>query len=441
MDLTFITDLLSGKCVRKRYQEMLESQWYSRGDIQELQLIKLQKLMSHCYQNVPFYRNFMKMKGIVPTDFCSLSMIDELPIVTKETIKKNYIGFTPKNIGQIKGVKTSQTGGTTGSILIKRNDANTRSIIWAAYKRYEDWMRYKPGDKSLILMGGHVIMHHGYALYHDRVKRIVIDALKNQISINPYNTDKQTTSRIVEVITHNKIALIRGYSQYLYNLCQILKARGIGAHIPIVSTTAEPLMPEHRAMYLDVLGSEAFDQYGCGEIGGISFECDKHQGMHIAEEHVIVEQNAQNDLIVTDLDNYSMPFIRYHNGDQAIMDSSRCRCGREHRLIRQVNGRICDYVVGANDEYLHWAYFWHLVFDSGITQRRDLKKFQIIQSSKEEIIFKYVADKLSPQEEKVISDNIQSRLGGIKVRFSQEDDIPNAATGKYRPVINELLLH
>jgi hypothetical protein len=102
-------------------------------------------------------------------------------------------------------------------------------------------------------------------------------------------------------------------------------------------------------------------------------------------------------------------------------------------------GRTCDYVLGVNGQYLHWAYFWHLVFDSGISKKRDLKKFQIVQESQDTLIFKYVAEPLDLNETKVMSDNIKSRLGDMEIRFDRESDIPNTESGKYRPVINKLI--
>jgi phenylacetate-CoA ligase len=381
----------------------------------------------------------MKDKGIIPTDFNSLSMLDMFPMITKETIKNNYQDFIPKNIKKIRGIKTSQTGGTTGSILIKRNDASTRSSIWGAYRRFENWMSYYPGEKALILMGGHVIHHHNLK---DIVKSSTVrfhKYLKHQVSINPYGTDPSVLESIINILKKNDVKLIRGYGQYLYNLCQVIQNMGVQCKVPLITTTAEPLMPEHRRLFKEVLGADAFDQYGCGEIGGIAFECEKHEGMHITEERVIVEQNMNNDLIVTDLDNYAMPFIRYYNADQALISLDKCSCGREHRLIKQVMGRTCDYVLGVNGQYLHWAYFWHLVFDSGISKKRDLKKFQIVQESQDTLIFKYVAEPLDLNETKVMSDNIKSRLGDMEIRFDRESDIPNTESGKYRPVINKLI--
>lgn len=246
-------------------------------------------------------------------------------------------------------------------------------------------------------------------------------------------------NKIISTLIKQDIKLIRGYPQYLYNLCCIMEKRGISCKVPIIMTTAEPLLEEHRKLFKKVLGSESYDQYGCGEIEGIAFECSCHEGLHITEENVIVETDENNNLICTDLNNYSMPFIRYYNADQLIIKPEKCSCGRAHRLIGKILGRDCDYIIGLNGEYLHWAYFWHLIFDSNIAERRDLRKFQVIQNSRDNIEFHYVADELSSDEKNILEDNIRNRIGNVNIEFIQEKDIPNSKSGKYRPVINNLI--
>lgn len=102
-------------------------------------------------------------------------------------------------------------------------------------------------------------------------------------------------------------------------------------------------------------------------------------------------------------------------------------------------GRTCDYVTGLNGEFLHWAYFWHLIFDSNVAKTRKLRKFQVVQSATDEIKIRFVAEHLSQKEEEFIISNIRKRLGNIKVNFSYEHNIENSITGKYRPVINKLI--
>lgn len=439
MDTTKLSDILSGKNVYKRYLEFKESQWFSQSELKEIQLIKLKSLIYHCYENVPYYRNFMKKIDMIPSDIKSLDILRVFPIITKEIIKANYNDFTPVNLKKIKGVKISQTGGTTGNILMKRNDANSRSHAWGAYKRFEDWMGFKKGEKLLRLMGGHVIHKHNLKSIINDLKYKVIYYLENSIVFNPYDTEEDVVNKIISTLIKQDIKLIRGYPQYLYNLCCIMEKRGIRGKVPLIMTTAEPLLEEHRKLYKKILDSESYDQYGCGEIGGIAFECSSHEGLHITEENVIVETDENNNLICTDLNNYSMPFIRYYNADQLIIKSEKCSCGRAHRLIGKILGRECDYIIGLNGEYLHWAYFWHLIFDSNIAERRDLRKFQVIQNSRDSIEFHYVADELSSDEKNIIRDNIRNHIGNGSIDFIQEKDIPNSKSGKYRPVINKLI--
>ncbi len=242
-------------------------------------------------------------------------------------------------------------------------------------------------------MGGHVI---GYN-FKDKFKKKIIILLTNSLSFSPYDTSEKNTQNIIDAFEKNKFVLIRSYSQFLYQLALKLKQRGLKYRVKAITTTAEPIMLEHRELFKEVFNADVFDQYGCGEIGGIAYECDQHNGMHITEERVIVEVNSNNELIITDLDNYAMPFIRYWNADQAIISDKLCTCGRKSKLITQLMGRTCDYVIGVNGQILHWAYFWHLFFDSKVADKRNLTKFQVLQESKNELKIRLICDELSSE--------------------------------------------
>ncbi len=435
MNVTQITDILTGKNVSEYYRLFRETQWYDEGQMKAFQLEKLKKLIMHSYNHVPFYRNIMKQQGILPEDVRSIDILKEFPIITKDIIREQFNDFMPDNIKEIKGSKTSQTGGTTGGILYARNDANTRSSIWAAFKRFEDWMGIKPRDRALILMGGHVIGKH----WKDRLKKTVNLYLRNCVAFSPYDTTDANINNIIRALKNNQFELIRSYSQFLFSLAKRLQDENLAFDVRAITTTAEPLMPEHRALFESVFHAEIFDQYGFGEIGGVAFECSNHNGMHITEERVIVELNENNEVIVTDLDNFSLPFIRYWNADQAIISDETCSCGRKSKLIKKIMGRNCDYIIGLNGEFLHWAYFWHLLFDSEVAEKRNLKKFQIIQPAKDRLKIRMIANPLTEDEKYLLVSNIQSRAGMLNIDFSFENEIENAASGKYRAVINHLL--
>ena len=432
MNRTILIDFLTGKNVWDYYNVYKKTQWFSETEMREYQLIKFKKLIEHCYANVPFYRNFMQTNQILPTDITSIDHIQLFPIITKEIIKERYEEFTPQNLNSIKGVKVKTTGGTTGNILFKRNDAYTRGSIWGTYKRFNDWMDISDKDKILILMGGHVIGKERI----DGIKKKINNYLTNSTSFNPYDTSDENFRRIVESLKNNQFSLLRSYSQFLFSFCKKLETDGIKFNVRAVTTTAEPITPKHRDIFKKVLNAETFDQFGCGEIGGIAYECSKHEGLHVSEERVYLEVNDKNQLIITDLDNFSMPFIRYFNADEALISDKQCSCGRKSMLLKKIMGRTCDYVIGINGEILHWAYFWHLVFDSKIAEKNNLRKFQIVQTTKGSLTVRLVASPpLSGDEESVWINNIQSRMGKMQVTFSYEQDIENAASGKYRPVV------
>lgn len=435
MNRTIIMDILSRKNVYKYYKEYLETQWYNSAQIKEYQIRKLKSLLTHCYINVPYYSRIMRNSNLNPEKIDSLNVLDNFPILTKEIIQENYEDIIPINIKHIRGVKTGQTGGTTGNILFNKNDSNTRSSVWGSYKRYEDWMGLKPNDKILILMGGHVL-HDSFI---EKFRKGLINLIENSTNFDIYNTTDTNIEEVINTLKNGKFAHIRSYPQYLFSLSKKLKEQGLKFNIKAISTTAESVMPHHREIFKNVFNSEVFDQYGCGEIGGIAYECDHHNGLHITEERVYVELNNQQELIITDLDNYSMPFIKYWNADQAIMSSNLCNCGRQLKLIKQILGRTCDYVIGLNNEYLHWAYFWHLFFDSNIAHNRNLKKFQIVQRSNKSMNIKLVCDELSLDEKNILISDIQKRLGRIDIIFTFHNEIENSVSGKYRPVLNELV--
>ena len=402
-------------------------------EMSDFQLEKLKKLLSHCYYNVEFYRDIMTKKKINPKDIKSKDILKEFPIITKETIQTNYRDFIPLNIKDLKGVKASQTGGTTGSILVKRTDANVRSSTWASFMRFYDWMKVSENDHKLRLMGGHI--NNDLSRMH-KLKNALNYFLTNTRSFNTYDLSESNIQSIINELKKDKYKLLKGYSQNLYFLSQIFKDRNLYFNVPAITTTAEPLMPEQRDFFKEVFKAESYDQYGCGEIGGIAYECDQHQGLHVTEERVLLEFSDTNDMIITDLDNYSMPYIRYNNGDQAVLSPEPCTCGRKSLLLKQILGRTCDYLTCTDGKQLHWAYFWHLLFDTNIAVKRKMKKFQVLQKSVSQIDFRIVSDPLDSTDKEILEGYIREKLGNVNVTFIQEMEIEPSVSGKFRPVVN-----
>lgn len=431
-----IIDILSRKDVWKYYQYYQNTQWYSYTQMNEFQLKKLKKLLAHCFENVPFYMHFSRENKITIDDIYNLDILKNFPIIDKAFIKNNYSDFIPKNLNRIKNVKKTQTSGTTGGVLFHRDDRQTRSSIWGSFLRFRDWMHIDINDKTFSLMGGHVAR---FNLSH-YLKNKLFHILENSKSYSPYKMTDRQKVKIKKFLATKKPALIRGYSQSLFELSKEFEAQDLRYTVKAITTTAEPLLDHHRIQFRKIFNCEAFDQYGCGEIGGIAYECDCHQGLHITEERVIIETDDDDEVILTDLDNFAFPFIRFKNGDQLLLSSKQCKCGRKSKLIEKVLGRTCDSIVGINGFKLHWAYFYHLIFDSQIAFKRNILKFQVVQKSKSEILFQIVSSEcLSKEDKSFLSTNIKKKLGNMEIRVLNVPDILPTKGGKYRPIISEIL--
>ena len=427
-------DLLSGRKVWNNYVFLNDSQWWDVSRMHEFKLQKLKKILTHCFHHVPAYHFLMKQAGLHPDNIHSIDVLNQMPPIDKRYILEHYTDFIPNNPSKIHGIKFHTTSGTTGQPLRYTNDANSRSMTWGSFLRFQNWMGRDFSQLYLVLKGGHI----GRESLFTKVKHKVSDFLENAKTLDSYNLKPENIALIENYLRKYPKAIVRGYVLNIVDLAKILRNNGHTYKIQAVTTTAEPLLDMHRTIITDTFNCNVFDQYGCGEIGGVAYECDQHKGLHITEEHVIFETDKNNEIILTDLDNYSFPFIRYKNGDQAELQKSNCSCERNSGVIKNILGRTSDNVMDINGNPIHWGYFHHLLLHTKIAENRNLVRFQVIQTNLDEIIVNLQCDKLNAEEKSTIEKNIKNKLGNIKVTIHVTDYIPFEKSGKFKAVISKI---
>jgi phenylacetate-CoA ligase len=175
---------------------------------------------------------------------------------------------------------------------------------------------------------------------------------------------------------------------------------------------------------------DVFDKYGCREFSGMANECNKHEGLHINAENVIVEilkdgkpvgEDETGEVVVTDLHNLSTPFIRYRVGDTARYTNRRCSCGRGLPMIQNVEGRVQAIIQGTNGRYLVGTFFPHFVKDM-----KGVDEFQIRQDKfGEAVIYAVKNKKYSVKEEKWMLAEFKKYLGDDMVfHITEVREIP-----------------
>lgn len=151
---------------------------------------------------------------------------------------------------------------------------------------------------------------------------------------------------------------------------------------------------------------KVFDQYGCGEVESIAYECEAHHGYHIIDEHVLLEflredgspakPGEPGSVVVTDLDNYMMPFIRYKNGDRGIPSIDACSCGRGLSKMGKVQGRDSDIIFTPDGRVLTLPSFYGT---SVLKHMKGLAQYQVVQESLNELTIRIVTDESLTQKD------------------------------------------
>jgi phenylacetate-coenzyme A ligase PaaK-like adenylate-forming protein len=208
---------------------------------------------------------------------------------------------------------------------------------------------------------------------------------------------------------------------------------------------AEAVLAADRAVLTRAFGPHVFETYGSRETMLIAAECEAHDGLHLSEENLLVEiardgepvQGAEiGDVLVTDLHNYGMPFIRYQNGDIARMGSpAPCRCGRGLRKLERIEGRRADTLRDGQGEPIPGIVFHVLLSDA---REEIVRQFQAVQRARGDILLRVVRGQdWSQQRFDAVVRRIEKYLRGLPLEVEYWDAIAPAPNGKMRTIIAE----
>jgi len=415
-----------------------KTQWLSLEQIGEIQLEKLQTLLAHAYRHCPYYKSIFKEMGLVPEEIRSFADYARLPLLNKTKIRENASKILARNVGRRDALENS-TSGSTGVTLDFFSDRKAADLTNALGLRANRWTGWEIGQRQVTLWG---------ASHDDRTARfygkIKYKILHRKLFLSSYGMSKENMIDYRYRINRFKPWLIEGYASALSLFAKFVKDYQLRIHQPRgVISTAETLSPHQKKLIESVFHCQVFNRYGSREVSGIAQECEKQDGLHIFAEHVLVEVLDENDrpcppgkigkIVVTDLDNFAFPFLRYDIGDLAAATDRVCSCGRGLPLLAHVEGRVWDVIIGANGNRLIGT-FWLV---SGV---RGIKQFQILQEEAGELVIKVVREpSFSEAEKQKLLKNARSSCGErMDIRLLLVDDIPQTESGKYHYVISKV---
>jgi phenylacetate-CoA ligase len=271
---------------------------------------------------------------------------------------------------------------------------------------------------------------------------------KNYFFPNNYLSDEMMM-RYLNKMNRIKPIIVRGQPCVLSLIARFIRDNDITLYFKpkAIFTKSEKLFQHQRRIIESVFDSKVFETYGLNDGGVSAYECINHNGMHIRTERSILEVvdaygnqivNENGRMLATSLYNYALPFIRYDIGDMGILSDETCDCGNKTRLLKEVTGRIQDFVYTPDGTKIFGQFFSH-IFDS----IRNVSQFQVIQDRTDEIVINIIPDRWQDLEEidvtgiKDIMANRYKKLE-VNIRLVTEKELKYTEAGKYKFVINNI---
>jgi phenylacetate-CoA ligase len=422
------------------WRELERSQWLSGPELQARQLTALRRLLSHAHARSPYYREAWAALGLDAESLHGLADLARWPVLERETVRAERprmraAGFEGRLIAKA-------TGGSSGVPLQFDLDHESNDRRMAAWHRGYGWAGATPGTKQFYLWGvalGDVSARKRRkdALYHWLYRREVANCFEFRDELAPQLARRLARCRPDAIVA---------YTNPLYSWARALEEQGVRPWSPAsIVVGAEKLHAFQRELIERVFRAPVFETYGSREFMLIAAECERHAGLHVTAENLLVEvidadgrpvpAGEEGDLVVTDLTNYGLPFIRYRTGDRAVASDRRCDCGRGLPLLERVVGRQLDMLTTLDGRQLPGEFFPHL-----LKEFPAIRRFQVVQQTPERITLRLVArgDWTTADGERVERE-VRSVAGqAFEFEIVQVEDIPLTSAGKLQVVVNHV---
>lgn len=327
----------------------IKKETISREDLEQLQLERLQSTVYRVGTNVPFYRKKFGEQQLEYDNISSLDDLKHLPFTMKQDLRDNYpYGLFAVPLREV--VRVHSSSGTTGMATVvgySKNDINTWSdlnarILCAAGLTADDVVQ---------IAFGYGLFTGGFGLHYG--------AERLGASVIPISSGN--TRRQIQIMQDFKTTALVCTPSYALKMADVMMEMGINPHglsLRFGLFGAEPWSEAMRREINERLGIKATDNYGLSEVmgPGVAGECQECNGLHINEDHFLVEilnpetlkpvnPGEVGELVITTLTKEAFPVIRYRTRDLTRLMTQPCPCGRTFHRMSRVLGRTDDMLI------------------------------------------------------------------------------------------------
>jgi phenylacetate-CoA ligase len=412
-----------------------------RETILKFQSGRLKQLIQHAVQTTPYYRDLFKDFGMKPNDLLQKINADSIDIsqilpLEKQTIRKQLDNLCSELFPLYQRIENA-TGGSTGTPLKFYQDRaywNQRNLSVYYFDRWAGW---DFGEPQLIIWGALADVN-GNGNWKQKLNRY----WRNQHWLNGFHLTDSAMQTTFEKMQRWRPKTILAYPSSLYQFAKFLSDNNLTPKWKLkgIISSAEMLHPHYRSLAETVFETKIYNRYGGREVGLIAMECAEGR-MHINCRDIYLEVDSPDpytqpgEILITQFNNYIMPFIRYRIGDVGRLSDEMCPCGNQLPVLAELLGRSTATFKTKDGTLIHGGYFTQQFYNlAGVTQ------FQLIQETFEKCILKLVVNEQWREETKEqIVQKIKDALGAkVSVKIEFVDEIPLPKSGKREFTISKV---
>jgi len=419
---------------KKDFSFLKGSESWSLDQLTDFQWRRLKVLLEHAYNKSPFYRRRFKSISLNPHDIKSLSDFKKVPTIKREDLNRHLEEMIVTNL-QKDDIHYTSTGGSTGLPTRFARDNKCLEIKLASEYRFNTWCDWTPGEK---------ILYYWPALADFSDESISVTMIKErfysrQLILFSGRLNDKILAEHTSVLKRFKPKIIRAFPGALHRFAEYIESKKEKVpNVRSIISVGESLHDSQREIFQRVFGAEIFNCYVSRECGNIACECESHQGLHLAEEllYLEIDKNSQDEygkIIITDLWNMGMPFIRYEIQDAARWENKLCSCGRKHRMLGIDAGRLSDFLISpADGSSISGSTITHYLLAEGPKMGR----IKLIQTAPNQLKVLISGEARSYS---AAMQHIQERLdkifeGKMCIECEHVNQIPLLSSGKYSVV-------
>jgi phenylacetate-CoA ligase len=424
--------------LRERLARLDDSQWMTPRELDELAFRKLERLLMHAYETVPYYAQTMRRAGFSPYRLSHRDTLAKLPVLTRADVERHF--------GRLRSTRRAR-GGWRVATSAGAGGAPARFIVDATFETWSDarelralgWCSdWQIGERRAVVVPG--MRADGLMAWPRRAGAL----LEQRLDVDAGDLRVAQLDAVLRRLAEYEPVLLCGYATTLHLLAEVAKVRGIALRgLRAIQTSGEASSPAMAEALRAWFGVPVLDRYWTAETGLVAHQsvadsdrmCIQAESSYVefvSERGTPCAPGEDGAVVVTTLDNYAMPLIRYRTSDIAAPLLGHCPRGRGLPLMSKVRGRTSDVIRLPSGERVPPQ-----VFAEVFGAHTSIVWYQVVQERRDSLrVALLLRCRPRPELEQALARQIQARTGArLAIEFEYPRNLPRTPAGKHRPCV------